>query len=111
MKNFILIKKTMSKKILKNDKYKKARGGYSRLLQICCEKCGEEICLYQKDGPGVIKRMYIDRMIEPKVSVSNKNLECPNSHTLGVKYIYDKENRPAFRIFVAAITKKIIRTG
>ncbi|MBI3633014.1 MAG: hypothetical protein HY226_01860 [Candidatus Vogelbacteria bacterium] len=100
----------MSTSIIKNDKYKKARGGYSRLLKIFCEKCSEEICLYQKDGPGVIKRMYVDRMINTKVSTSGKDLKCPNSHTLGVKFIYEKENRLAFRIFVAAITKKMVKS-
>ena len=107
----VALDKFMLKINFKNDKYKKARGGYSRLLKISCEKCGEEISLYQKDRPGIIKRMYIDRMTEPKVSVLGKNLLCSNSHMLGVKIIYEKENRPAFRIFVAAITKEIIRSS
>ena len=34
----------------KSDKFKKARGGYSRLFDIRCEKCGNHICYYQKDG-------------------------------------------------------------
>lgn len=38
---------------LKNDKYKKVRGGYSRLLSISCQECGFDVCLYQKDGPGI----------------------------------------------------------
>ena len=45
-----------------NDKYKKVRGGYSRLLEISCEKCGSVLCHYQKDGPGILKRMYFDRI-------------------------------------------------
>ena len=46
----------------KSDKFKKARGGYSRLFDIRCEKCGNHICYYQKDGPGILKRMYLDRV-------------------------------------------------
>lgn len=94
----------------KNDKYKKSRGGYSRLLRISCEKCGEQVCLYQKDGPGSLRRMYKDRIIDPKVSLLKKDLSCPNNHLLGVKIIYDKENRPAFRLFVESVIKKIVKS-
>ncbi len=97
------------KNTFKNDKYKKSRGGYSRLLQIRCEKCSEPVCLYQKDGPGNLRRMYIDRIIEPTVPISGKSVNCPCGHLLGTRIIYDKENRPAFRLFVDAVAKKIIK--
>ncbi|MDQ5929971.1 MAG: hypothetical protein QG594_1753, partial [Bacteroidota bacterium] len=42
----------------KNDKYKKARGGVSALLDIKCAHCGSHLFFYQKDGPGALKRMY-----------------------------------------------------
>lgn len=93
----------------KNDRYKKTRGGYSRLLQISCQKCGSVICLYQKDGAGNLRRMYIDRINEPKVSLARKDLTCPKGHLLGVKIIYEKEKRPAFRLFVDSVAKKIVR--
>ena len=88
-----------------NDKYKKTRGGYSRLLKISCQECGSIVCLYQKDGPGSLRRMYIDRIIEKKVLISGKNLNCPKGHLLGIKTIYKKENRPAFRMFVDSVVK------
>jgi len=103
---------------LKNDKFKKARGSYSRLLDISCENCQEHICFYQKDGPGIIKRMYLDRIYE---STQYSNLEkqslnnipkfiCPKCHReLGNAYIYEKENRLAYRLFVGAILKKIVK--
>ena len=97
------------KRHIKNDKYKKSLGGYSRLLSISCRKCKKEVCLYQKDGSGNLRRMYIDRIFEHKVPISSKNLNCPKGHLLGVKVIYEKENRPAFRLFVDAVTKKIIK--
>lgn len=94
----------------KNDRYKKARGGYSRILEISCEKCGSYVCEYQKDGPGSLRRMYQDRITGPKVSISNKSLKCPQGHLLGVKIIYKKENRPAFRLVVDTVKKKIIKS-
>ena len=93
----------------KNDKFRRNRGGYTRLLKISCEKCASLVCLYQKDGPGNLRRMYIDRITEPAVSISRKDLSCPNGHLLGVKIIYDKEKRGAFRLFSDSIKKKIVK--
>ncbi|TRZ53632.1 MAG: hypothetical protein D4S01_00995 [Dehalococcoidia bacterium] len=101
----------MEKIFLKKDKYKKVRGGYSRLLQISCQKCASPICTYQKDGSGNLRRMYIDRISNPKISITKKNLTCPKGHLLGVKIIYEKEKRPAFRLFVDAVVKKIIKVN
>lgn len=92
---------------LKSDKYKKARGGGSKLLEISCGECDTLVCFYQKDGPGSLKRMYLDRILDPKISISNKSLKCENDHLLGVAIIYKKENRPAFRLFVENVKKKI----
>lgn len=103
----------MTKINLKNDKFRRSRGGHSRLLDISCSKCGMHICHYQKDGPGILKRMYIDRMIGPKVAgYGLKNLpqltckECKQH--LGVPINYKKESRLAYRLFVGAVAKKII---
>ncbi len=102
---------------LKNDIYKKSRGGYSRLLEISCEKCKTVICLYQKDGPGILKRMYLDRISDSKkyTGLENSaiknipNLECLIcNQILGVPIVYKKEDRPAYRLFVGAVSKKII---
>ena len=100
----------MSKSVFKNDKYRKKRGGYSRLLQISCQKCDSLICLYQKDGPGNLRRMYINRIFDPKISLSRKDLTCSKGHLLGVKTIYKKEKRPAFRLFVDSVIKKIVKS-
>lgn len=78
------------------------------MLAISCEHCGHEICRYQKDGPGSLKRMYIDRM-EPN-SHEETLLACVEcARVIGTKIIYEKENRPAYRLFVGAVTKKIIK--
>ena len=93
---------------MKNDKYKKARGGWSRMLDICCEHCSNHICYYQKDGPGPLKRMYLDRITG--LPTKSRQLACPSCDSvLGVGITYEKENRPAYRLFVGSITKKIVK--
>jgi len=109
----------MKNNIFKSDKFKKTRGGYSRLLEISCAKCGSQICTYQKDGPGILKRMYLDRMLSPDkykklVATSLKKLPqlvCPNcKELLGVPIIYKKENRLAYRLFAGSVIKKILNS-
>lgn len=78
------------------------------MLEIVCRKCAVRICLYQKDGPGNLRRMYIDRIYSPAVSLVRKDLSCSSGHLLGVKIIYEKEKRPAFRLFVDAVAKKTV---
>ena len=53
--------------------------------------------------------MYIDRIIEPRVSLIRKDLSCPKGHLVGVKIIYEKERRLAFRLFIDSVIKKIIK--
>ena len=85
-----------SKGLFKNDKYKKNRGGYSRLLLLSCDKCEKPISFYQKDGPGILKRLYLDRIIGSEI-LTDKNLVCKKCKTLlGIRIIYKKENRPIF---------------
>jgi len=51
----------------KNDTYRKARGGYARLFAVSCATCGTHLFLYQKDGPGIVKRLYMDRIYESNI--------------------------------------------
>jgi len=93
---------------MKNDKYSQARGGWSRKLEITCEKCNSHVCYYQKDGPGPLKRMYLDRIMGLKPNTSK--LECSNcGNELGLKITYAKENRPAYRLFQNSVNKKIVK--
>ncbi len=110
----------MKKSVFKVDKFKKARGGYSRLLDIRCAKCDAHVCFYQKDGPGILKRMYIDRMLSPekyqkysKLSVKNiPQLTCHNCNEhLGVPMIYKKETRLAYGLFVGSVKKEISKVS
>ena len=49
-------------------------------------------------------------MTDPKISLAKKELTCNNGHVLGIKIIYEPENRLAFRLFVDAIVKKIVKS-
>lgn len=91
----------------KNDQYKRARGGSSRVLSISCQGCGERITHYQKDGPGELRRMYLDRFID--FEVSGDSFDCPScNRNLGILIDYKKESRPAYRLFVGAVSKRIV---
>lgn len=92
-----------------NDEYKQNRGGYSRLYEITCRKCGDVICNYQKDGPGNLRRLYVDRMSQ---APNSKELVCSNGHVLGVKIIHTEhgESRKAYRLFVDAIKKRMLKS-
>ncbi len=102
----------MKPTVLKSDRFKKARGGASRLLEISCTACGAKVCHYQKDGPGILKRMYVDRIMNAMKPLGAKGLDCPACKaSLGVRMIYKKEDRPAYRLFVGAVTKKSVKSG
>jgi thiol-disulfide isomerase/thioredoxin len=91
----------------KKDKFQKNRGGTSKVLDITCNHCGKHVTYYQKDGPGMLKRMYIDRFIDFN-TVGNK-LGCPScKYELGILINYKKENRAAYRLFAKSVSKKIV---
>jgi hypothetical protein len=93
------------------DKFRRNRGGHTRLLKISCEKCDQFLFYYQKDGPGILKRLYLDRINpETNFKLQTNSLVCSKCKTiLGAKYLYQKEKRPAIRLFVGAVKKTIIK--
>ena len=104
---------------LKRDKYKSKRGGYSRLINVYCRKCNNLIAVYQKDGPGNLRRMYFDRIFSPSGLINLqyedikkvKHLVCTKcGELIGIPYIYEKESRKAFKLFQASVIKKQIKT-
>lgn len=101
----------------KKDRYSKARGGNSRFLDIICSTCNSHVALYQKDGPGALLRMYLDRIFEPSALASLQhqsggkkdlpNLQCPKCRTLiGTPMVYELESRLAFRLVRGSFAKK-----
>ncbi len=109
----------MSKKTnfsFKRDKYKSTRGGHSRLLDVCCRKCESTVVVYQKDGPGSLRRLYMDRIFAPD-ELSNLQildmkkipiLKCKKcDEVLGTPYVYQKEKRKAFRLYQDSVIKRL----
>lgn len=101
--------------MLKQDHFRQSRGGYARLLEISCRKCQGFVCLYQKDGPGNLRRLYVDRLVEPQSMVLQEigdlpALKCKScQEILGTPYIYPKEDRKAIRLYQDAVEKKVRR--
>ena len=100
----------------KKDGFSNARGSYSKLLDIHCRKCNSLILTYQKDGPGNLRRLYLDRIFYPKnlTNLESKpwhkmlTLKCSKcKEDIGTPYIYKKERRKAFKVYQDAIIKKI----
>ena len=89
------------------DKYRSARGGHSRILDVRCDHCDTHVAFYQKDGPGMLKRMYLDRILD--VSRVMDDLSCPGcSRTLASLITYAKEGRPAYRLYAGSVAKKTV---
>lgn len=102
----------------KNDRYSKSRGGKSIFLNLTCTTCNRAIALYQKDGPGSLLRLYLDRIVEPpelsvlqsKVTVKSEmtNLTCPGCSTvLGTPMVYEPETRLAYRLIPGKLAKNL----
>ncbi len=109
----------MNKYDIKRDKYKSARGGYSRIVNIHCRKCENVVAIYQKDGPGNLRRMYLDRIFEPtelkdlqyKELNDIKPFVCSKcGELLGIPYVYEKEKRKAYKLFQDSVIKRIVKS-
>ena len=100
----------MGKPKLKRDKYKSARFGSSKIYNIYCSACNNFMLSYQKDGMGTLKRLYFDRIMDlPGIDIDRiSKLQCPQcKKMLAAVYVYQKEQRKAFRLYPGAIFKKL----
>lgn len=99
---------------IKKDRFTRARGGSSSFLLVSCSQCGEPIALYQKDGPGSLLRMYLDKIHAPddlsaSLSLYTQKKDVPNLHCsqcnilLAVPMIYEPEKRLAYRIIRGSV--------
>ena len=104
----------------KNDFYSKARGK-PKLLNIRCSRCNSPIILYQKDGPGMLKKCYFNRIFAPvkysrlqnlrlKSPKDAPKLKCDNcSAVIGVPFIHDEgklKPRLAYRLVRGSFARK-----
>lgn len=103
----------------KNDKYLRARGGTTRMIDVKCAKCGQKILFYQKDGPsgGWLKRCYLNRIfgtekwerLQHDSSITNPadmpNLICKCGNLIGTPMVH-KDGRLAFRLVRGSFTRR-----
>lgn len=90
---------------LRNDNFRHARGGNTKLYNLYCSKCRTFVLKYQKDGIGDLLRLYFDRITG--ISNFTDNLNCPKCNCLvGAKMIYKPESRLAYRLQRGSISKK-----
>lgn len=102
---------------LKRDRYMSVRGGTSTFYNLYCAHCRYWLLLYQKDGPGNLFRLYLDRIHAPEnltslyrlVGKSPKfsGLTCNHCNaSIGVPMVYKREGRPAFRLIPGTIVRQ-----
>ena len=92
---------------IKRDKYQKTRSGISKIYRIFCAECVSLLGEYQKDGVGQLRRLYQDRYEPVKPQHKARTGYCVCGNWYGVPYIYRKEDRPAIKLFVGKIRKKL----
>jgi len=102
---------------MKNDRYRKARGGKAFMIKLFC-LCGAEVLHYQKDGDGKLKRCYLNRIFGPAhieklqhdpTYSDPKNvppLVCPICGTVIGVAILHFDGRVAFRLRQGFFSKK-----
>ena len=100
----------------KKDIYSTVRNSYSRRMNLHCYKCNYIFATYQKDGPWNLRRLYFDRIMSPsylkwleKQDFSKiPTLKCPwCDFIIAEPTIYEKEDRPCFRIYQDAVIKRV----
>ena len=103
---------------LKNDQYRRKRGGQATFLDICCSNCGSLLLVYQKDGTGGLHRCYLNRIFYPptlerlqhdkKILTPNsfKPLWCEKCKRLIASPMLHHEGRLAFRLIPGTYTKR-----
>ena len=95
----------------KRDGYARSRGGTSVWLVISCGSCDTPLLLYQKDGPGRLLRLYLDRIFVP-ADLPHADLACPHCQTvMAVSFVYLPEDRPALRLIPGRWQKRVTNQG
>ena len=105
---------------VKKDKYLRDRGNVFKILQMSCAKCGKEILLYQKDGRGILHRLYLNRILAPESlaclqdSVESaselERLICECGNIIGIP-MQHWEGRVAFRLISGTFKKQQYKGG
>lgn len=104
---------------VKNDKFRRTRGGPSNFLNLFCASCQSWLLLYQKDGSGQLLRLYLDRIHAPdNLSTLHEQytaadvykvptLKCASCGAIiAHPMVYELENRLAYRLIPGRISKQ-----
>jgi hypothetical protein len=104
---------------LKKDQYYRSRGSISATWLISCTGCDNELLVYQKDGRGVLKRAYLNRIRAPEqlarlqdVCATASELHpliCDACHSLIGTPMLHWEGRLAFRLILGSWRKTVLR--
>lgn len=68
---------------LKNDRYRKERGGMAKFLNVSCTFCDTWLLLYQKDGRGNLLRFYLNRIFVPSSLAELQNRDFQRFQNMG----------------------------
>lgn len=95
---------------IKKDKYLRKRGGSAKITDVKCALCKTLIFTYQKDGPGWLKRCYINRIIEnPERNYEREKdmpqLKCACGNHIGIPMTH-KDGRLAYRLIRGSFTRR-----
>lgn len=100
---------------IKKDKDYRSRDGFCVVISIGCSNCEKQVLVYQKDGHGSLKRLYLNRILAPErlaklqdtmSSVKDMDmLKCGCGNELGMP-MYHRGGRLAFRLFSSSFTKE-----
>lgn len=99
---------------IKRDRFFRDRENTYIILSVGCSKCGKEILLYQKDGRGGLKRLYLNRILSPEplaclqdIITGVKQMEalkCVCGQLIGLPMLH-REGRLAFRLVQGNFSK------
>ena len=99
---------------IKKDNHLRKRGGTAKVINVICTACKKTVIFYQKDGPGALKRCYLNRILAPEkweklqYDVSEDtlgNLVCDCGEILGAPMKY-MDDRLAFRLIRGRFIRK-----
>lgn len=51
-------------------------------MQVSCGRCKEAVILYQKKGKGGLLRLYLERVVESEMPLTEHDLVCPYCQTV-----------------------------
>ena len=88
----------------KNSSYRKIKASY--ILLVSCGNCKTEIARYQKLGKGNVLRMYIDRIIESNILIT-EDCVCPKcAKVLGTRVTLKKDGKEFYKMIRSTFNTK-----